>query len=97
MKMASWLIPCSPQIYDAEGAFNEYGEIVWHQQCNMDIGDIAYIYVTAPVKEIKCKCSIEDVDIPVDIGNDEGYVLDKSFCNRVYSRYMRLKLIESFD
>lgn len=66
--MASWLIPCSPDIYDAEAAFQEYGHIVWHQQCNMSPGDIAYIYVTAPEKAILCKCVIEDVDIPFDIG-----------------------------
>lgn len=68
--MASWLIPCSPDIYDAEGAFAEYGSIVWHQQCNMAAGDIAYIYVTAPIKAIRCKCLITMTDIPFNIGND---------------------------
>lgn len=43
------------------------------------------------------KCSIEDVDIPVDVGTDEGYTIDENFCNRAYSRYMRLKLIQLYD
>lgn len=95
--MTEWLIPCSPSIYDAEGAFDEYGSIIWHQQCNMQVGDYVYIYVTAPVKSIRCKCRIEMVDIPWDIGDDDGYVLDETFCNRAYRRYMELKLVEQYD
>ena len=95
--MASWLIPCSPSIYDAEAAFSEYGNIIWHQQCNMLPGDIAYIYVSAPVKQIRCKCLVEAVDIPFDIGEDEGYTLDEAFCSKTYRRYMDLKLLECYD
>lgn len=95
--MNHWLIPCSPNIYNAEDAFNEYGALIWHQDCNMCSGDIAYIYVTAPTKEIRCKCLITEVDIPVDIGTDEGYVLDESFCSKSYRRYMELKLLEKYD
>ena len=95
--MTNWLIPCSPDIYDAEGAFSEYGTIVWHQQCNMAVGDIAYIYITAPVKAIRCKCAITMVDIPLDIGDDEGYTINEAFCSRAYRRYMELKLLEIYD
>ena len=95
--MTSWLIPCSPDIYDAESAFQEYGHIVWHQQCNMAPGDIAYIYVTSPVKEIRCKCQIVETDIPFDIGDDDGYVLDEAFCSKAYRRYMDLQLMEIYD
>lgn len=95
--MTTWLIPCSPDIYDAEGAFDEYGSIIWHQDCNMSPGDYVYIYVTAPIKEIRCKCRIESVDIPVDIGTDEGYTLDNAFCSRAYRRYMKLSLVKKYD
>ena len=95
--MTSWLIPCSPDIYDAESAFQEYGHIIWHQQYKVSVGDIAYIYVTAPVKAIRCKCRVEDVDIPFDIGDDDGYVLDEAFCSRAYRRYMDLALLETYD
>ena len=94
--MTSWIIPCSPEIYDAESAFQEYGHVVWHQQCNMAPGDVAYIYVTAPVKAIRCKCLIEKVDIPFDIGDDDGYVLDEAFCAKAYRRYMDLILVENY-
>ena len=95
--MASWLIPCSPDIYDAEAAFQEYWHIVWHQQCNITPGDFAYIYITAPEKAIRCKCIVEDVDIPFDIGEDDGYVLNESFCSKAYRRYMDLRLVECYD
>jgi len=95
--MSSWLVPCSPEIYDAEGAFDEFGSVIWHQDCNMNPGDYVYIYITAPVKEIRCKCIIESVDIPVDISDDEGYTIDESFCSRAYRRYMDLRLVEKYD
>lgn len=95
--MAEWLIPCSPDIYDAESAFQEYRHIVWHQQCNMSVGDIAYIYVTAPVKAIRCKCRVDAVNIPMDIGEDDGYVIDEAFCSKAYRRYMDLRLLEEYD
>ena len=95
--MSSWLIPCSPSIYDADAAFQEYGHVVWHQQCKMEPGDIAYIYVTSPVKAIRCKCRIENVDIPFDIGEDDGYVLNEAFCSKSYRRYMDLVLVERYD
>ena len=95
--MTEWLIPCSPSIYDAESAFTEYGSIIWHQQCHMNIGDIAYIYVTSPVKEIRCKCVITAVDIPEDVGDDDGYVIDEAFCSKAYRKYMQLKLVERYQ
>lgn len=97
MIMASWLIPCSLDIYDAEGAFQDCGHVVWHQQCNMEPGDIAYIYVTAPVKAIRCKCRVESVDIPFDVGDDDGYVLNEAFCSKTYRRYMDLVLVEFYE
>ena len=93
----TWLIPCSPDIYDAEGAFQEYGSIVWHQDCNISVGDLAYIYVTAPIKEIRCKCIIDAANIPADIGNDDGYTLNEEFCSRTHKRYMQLRLLDTYD
>ena len=96
-RMSDWLIPCSPDIYDAEAAFQEYGTIVWHQDCNMSAGDIAYLYVSAPVKAIRCKCRIEAVIIPADIGDDDGYVIDEGFCAKTHRRYMELRLEKIYD
>lgn len=95
--MASWLIPCRPDIYDAEAAFREYGIIRWHQSCRMSPGDIAYIYVSAPVQEIRCRCRIAAVNIPGDSGGDDGYVRDEQFCSRTWRRYMDLELLEEYD
>ncbi len=95
--MASWLIPCSPEIYDAEAALREYGRLLWHQQCNVAAGDVAYLYVTAPVKAIRCKCLIGEADVPFDDGEDDGYIIDEAFCARTHRRYMELRLLETYD
>ena len=53
-----------------------------------------YIYVTAPVKEIRCKCLVTAANLPFDISEDDGYTL---ICSRAHKRYMDLKLVEIYN
>ena len=46
---------------------------------------------------IRCKCLVTAADIPYDIGEDDGYVRDETFCAKTYRRYMDLKLLECYD
>ncbi len=93
-----WLIPCAPDIYDAEGAFAEYGSIIWHQDCRgIRAGDIAYIYATAPRKRIICKCIVTEAGLPFCPQEDDGYEIDEAFCNRSHKRFMEIKQTETYD
>ena len=37
----SWLIPCSPSIYDTGAALQEAGFVIWHQECSISPGSTA--------------------------------------------------------
>lgn len=62
--MNEWILPSSPNLYRADDAFKELKYVEWHQSRiinNMQIGDIAYVYISTPVKEIHWKCIVTDV------------------------------------
>lgn len=61
-----WLIPANPQYFDIEAAFTNKNEIIWKQSSNIRVGDIAYMYVGAPISAILYKCEITEVNIPYE-------------------------------
>lgn len=63
-RIDTWLVPANPKYYDIEAAFEQYDEIIWKQSTNVEVGDIAYMYVAAPVSAILFKCVITQTDIP---------------------------------
>lgn len=65
-RIDTWLVPANPKYYDIESAFEQYDEIIWKQSTNVQIGDIAYMYVAAPVSAILFKCVITATDIPYE-------------------------------
>lgn len=62
-QITEWIISCNPSYYDVNGAFNELECIEWKQSTNIKVGDIVYIYVSSPFKEIKYKCIARQVDL----------------------------------
>ena len=95
--ITEWVISCNPSYYDVIGAFNELECIEWKQSTNIKVGDIVYIYVSSPVKEIKYKCIARKVNL-----NSAGRIDDSKFMiddsnYRNYGRYMELELITKYQ
>ena len=92
-----WIIPCNPKYYDVVGAFNELHRIEWKQSTNIKVGDIVYIYVGGPYKEIKYKCVAKRVDLSsAERIDDSKYILnDANYKN--YGRYMELELLVKYE
>ncbi len=80
-----WIIPANPKYYDVINCFNNDDEILWNQKDGISIGDIVYIYVTAPYKQIMYKCLVTSVDIEHKY-EDKNVKIDKM---------MKIKLIEN--
>lgn len=91
-----WIIPCNPRYYDVIGAFSNLNKIEWKQSTNIKVGDIVYIYVSSPYKEIKFKCIARKVDM-VSAGriDDSKYILDDTNYKN-YGRYMELELVKKY-
>jgi len=57
-----WILPCNPEYYDIDAALQELGSIDWFTNCNIEKGDICYIYISHTEKAILYKCeAVSDI------------------------------------
>ena len=68
--MASWLIPANTKFYDVFSAF-ERPETYWPMNAKVATGDIVYIYLAAPYKQIGFRCEV------LGIGYDLAEIIDQ--------------------
>ncbi len=59
-----WIVPANPKYYDIDYAFSNSKIIDWKQSSNINVGDVVYIYVAAPVSALKYKCVVRKNNIP---------------------------------
>lgn len=59
--MAHWLYSANVKYYDVMGAFRE-SETYWPLNSKVSIGDVIYIYLAAPYKQIAYICEVLSVD-----------------------------------
>lgn len=63
--MTHWLFPANTKFYDVLGAFNEV-QTYWPANTKVSVGDIVYIYLAAPYKQIAFACDVVDVGLDQD-------------------------------
>lgn len=77
--MTEWILPYNQRGKDAfrvNEALRNLGKIEWLQNIkltNINIGDIVYLYEAAPVKAIRWKCKVTDVQREDSIIDDSAY------------------------
>ncbi|MEM6428868.1 MAG: hypothetical protein AAF708_06460 [Deinococcota bacterium] len=60
--MAHWLYPANPKLYDVLTAFAA-PETYWPISSKVSVGDIIYIYLAAPYKQLGFVCEVSDINI----------------------------------
>src|SRR5690554_2266006 len=94
--MKEWLIISNPDYFDIVGAFQKFKEINFKQSTNIQVGDIVYIYVSSPFKEIKYKCIASKVDMEErEIDTSIFHIDDSNYKDT--GRYMSLILMEEYN
>ena len=83
----SWLIPANPKYFDIDGAFAKDDTILWKQSSTVQVGDLVYLYVAAPVSAVRYKCKVLEVNIPYKYK-------DK---NVSMTRVMKIKRLKTYD
>lgn len=92
----NWIVPCSLKFFDVRKYFDDHDTIIWKRGSAIHVNDIVYIYVGAPLSEIKFKCEVilEKVNINEIMNNNyaikEGTVVKEN-------KYMKLKLLETYE
>lgn len=95
--MTEWLIPCNPEYYDIENAFNKLDKLDWKQSNkNIDVNDIVYIYIGSPVKAIVYKCRVNKVNLSAIEIDDSEFIINTANY-RPYERYMEIEIVRTYN
>lgn len=94
-----WMISANGKMYDHKTSFEKRDYIDWRQTGNFEVGDIIYIYSTAPLSKVEYKCIVEKTDISFeDITDDREFWMDKDeYEKSQYGHYSRLRLLQFID
>ena len=99
MEPNAWIVPANFKYWDVEKHFSEDPVHEWKQTAAVLPGDIAYMYIGAPVSAIWCKCEVLETDIPYDY-SDANISIKKVMRLRMIRRYGRelvpLSLMKQF-
>jgi len=60
--MFHWVYPANVKIYDVLGAFRE-PYAFWPINSKVSIGDVVYIYLSAPYKQIGFVCHVNEINL----------------------------------
>ena len=93
---AEWVFPCKLSTYDIHQAYANLRRIDWKQSCNVAPGDVVYIYVATPEKQIAYKCIAIKTDKPTSTIDDSAYAVNPEHYTN-YGRYVELQFVYRFD
>ena len=94
--MAEWAVSCNLKYYDVYGAFETLKILNWKQTSQkMEIGDIVYIYISAPEMEIRFKCRVNKTNLPTIEIDDSKFILSENNFE-AFPRHMELELLEKY-
>lgn len=71
----TWIVPARPESMEiAIDSFRRIGLTAWYKSYNFEVGDIVYLYVSSPIKEVQYKCRVTDTNyyLPEDSDDDRN-------------------------
>ncbi len=81
-----WIIPANSSFFDVIDYFSTNEEVIWKQSAGLVKGDIAYIYVTSPLSEIRFRCEVLETDIPYEHEDEHVHM----------KKVVKLKVLQSY-
>lgn len=69
--MNSWIFISNPKRFRMDDWLKRNQFIEFVQNNNVQVGDIIYLYTTAPVQRIEYKLIVDKIDIPYEYGIDD--------------------------
>jgi len=96
---SKWLIPCNIAYFDVIAHFKENSKVVWKNISNANPGDIVYIYLGQPHKEIRYKCIVLNSDVDNETLKKNSYAIPhrplSPLC-QIKISFMELELINEY-
>jgi len=92
----SWIVPCNVNYFDIIGVFKRQRLLNYKQSTNVEIGDTVYIYLSLPHQEIRYRCLVLEVNMPVCYIDDDDFVINgKNYLD--CGRFMTLCLEREYE
>ena len=82
-----WIVPANPKYYDIQSTYVEGSIQHWKQSSNIQVGDIVYIYVGAPVSAILYQCEVLKCNIPYSYHEEKIHI----------SKMIEIKVLKVYD
>lgn len=96
----AWLVASNLTTFDADAAFAQLAEVDWSEtrSARIEIGDLVYLYGTAPLSALMHECVVVDRGIPFEnvIDDRAFWVSSSAFEERRDRTWMRLRLRHTF-
>lgn len=96
--MNHWLYPANTKFYDVIGAFSNE-ETYWPRNSNVEVGDILFIYLAAPYKQVAFKGEVIRSDLTGDkiLNEVSAYFKEKPKDPDPLKAFLRIKTLNRFD
>lgn len=96
--MTNWLYPANVKFYDVLSAFAA-PQTYWPMNSKAATGDLIYIYLAAPHKQIGFICKVEQINFEQDeiINHIKPYFKGDGKDGKSGKKFMQLKTIKSFE
>ncbi len=89
-----WIFSCNTGMFDINKHFESNDTVVWKSR-SAKKGDIVYIYLSTPTREIRYRCHVVEEDIPdIEMSKYKYAVVSK--CTIKHPRYVKLALDKKF-
>ena len=69
--MDTWLFIANTKLFRMNDFLADYGFIEYYQKNKVEVGDVVYLYMTAPYSRIEYKLYVERIDIPLKDSFDD--------------------------
>lgn len=93
--MSNWIFRANPLQFRIHDFIRDYKFVEYLQEKNVQVGDIVYLYITAPAKRVEYKMVVEKTNISSrDAFNDTPYsLIHKATTSKDSDKVVRFKLI----
>ena len=97
--MSTWIVRANPSRFRIHDFIRDYGFVEYLQKKNFQIGDIVFLYITAPYKRVEYKMFVEEIDIiPEEEFDDRSYsLINKSTTTSDSDRVVRFRNIAHIE
>ncbi len=96
--MSHWLIPANTKFYDVFSAL-ALRQTYWPMNAKISAGDIVYIYLAAPYKQLAFVCDVVATDYPMDqiIDQVRPFIKGNPDNGKKAKPFMKLKTVQTLD